>query len=112
MQMKDGSFPQNAFTDGSAHWQGIQMDETADPVLLAWQLKATDRYPSLVKPAADFILNAGPKTGQERWEETGGYAPATLAAEVAALVCAADMARQAGDGASADRYLKTADEWN
>jgi glucoamylase len=112
LQLQDGSFPQTAFPDGTPNTNGIQLDQTATPILLAWQLKAADRYASLVKPAADFIARIGPKTQQERWEETGGYSPATLAAEIAALVCAADLARQAGDGASADHYLETADQWN
>jgi len=112
LQKGDGGFPQTAFPDGTPNTQGIQLDQTATPVLLAWQLKAVDRYASLVKPAADFIARTGPKTPQERWEETGGYSPATLAAEIAALVCAADLAKQAGDNASAAEYLKIADEWN
>jgi glucoamylase len=112
LQLPDGSFPQTALPDGTPNTRGIQLDQAATPILLAWQLKAADRYASLVKPAADFIARVGPKTGQERWEEIGGYSPATLAAEVAALVCAADLAKQAGDSASAEAYLKTADEWN
>jgi glucoamylase len=111
-QQADGSFPQSSSTDGSPRQGAVQLDATAAPILLAWQLKVADRYQSLVKPAADFILKTGPRTEQERWNEIGGYAPATLAAEVAALVCAADMARASGDGAGAERYLKTADEWN
>ncbi len=112
LQLADGSFPQTAFPDGTPNTIAIQLDQTAAPILLAWQLKAIDRYQSLVKPAADFIAKTGPKTEQERWEEAGGYSPATLAAEVAALVCAADLATQAGDSASAARYLATADDWN
>ena len=112
LQMADGGFPQTAFPDGTPNTQGIQLDQTATPILLAWQLKAVDRYASLVKPAADFIVRTGPATQQERWEETGGYSPATLAAEIAGLVCAADLAKQAGDAAGAEAYLKTADEWN
>ncbi|HWQ13463.1 MAG TPA: glycoside hydrolase family 15 protein [Roseiflexaceae bacterium] len=112
LQREDGSFPQNAFLDGTPKWQSIQLDEVADPIILAWHLRATDRYESLVRPAADFILKLGPRTPQERWEEIAGYSPATLAAEVAALVCAADLAAQAGDAASAERYLRAADEWN
>jgi len=112
LQLQDGSFPQTAFPDGTPNTTGIQLDQTATPILLAWQLKAIDRYASLVKPAADFIARVGPKTPQERWEEQGGYSPATLAAEIAALVCAADLAKQAGDSAGAAAYLKTADEWN
>jgi glucoamylase len=112
LQLPDGSFPQTAFPDGTPNTTGIQLDQTATPILLAWQLKALDRYQSLVKPAADFIARTGPITKQERWEEVGGYSPATLAAEIAALVCAADLATQAGDGGGAAHYLKTADEWN
>ena len=112
LQLPDGSFPQTAFPDGTPNTTGIQLDQTATPILLAWQLKAVDRYQSLVKPAAEFIAKTGPITKQERWEEAGGYSPATLAAEIAALVCAADLATQAGDGVGAAHYLKTADEWN
>jgi glucoamylase len=112
LQLQDGSFPQTAFPDGTPNTSGVQLDQTATPILLAWHLKAADRYASLVKPAADFIARVGPATQQERWEENEGYSPATLAAEIAALVCAADLARQAGDSASAAQYLKTADEWN
>jgi glucoamylase len=112
LQLRDGSFPQTAFPNGAPNTNAIQLDQTATPILLAWQLKALDRYQSLVKPAADFIAKTGPITKQERWEEAGGYSPATLAAEIAALVCAADLATQSGDSASASQYLKTADEWN
>ena len=47
-------------------------------------------------------------TPQDRWENQGGYSPATIAAEIAGLVCAADIARANGDGKSAATYLKTA----
>jgi len=113
LQRNNGGFPQNTFVDGRTRWSGLQLDEVADPILLAWQLKAAERYQSLVKPAADFLVARGsPSTSQERWEENGGYSPATIAAAVAALVCAADLARQAGDSAGAETYLKTADDWN
>lgn len=112
LQKPDGSFPQNAFLDGRARFGGLQLDEVADPIILAWQVKAVERYESLVRPAADFIVAHGPRTDQERWEENGGYSPATLAAEVAGLVCAADMALQVGDVEGAARYAEVADAWN
>jgi glucoamylase len=112
VQKADGSFPQNVAPDGTPHWTALQLDQIASPIILAWHLKAGDRYASLVKPAADFILAHGPATQQDRWEENAGYSPATLAAQVAALVCAADLARQAGDAAGAERYLMIADRWN
>jgi glucoamylase len=61
--------------------------------------------------AADFVTGNGPATGEERWEEMGGYSPSTIAAEIAGLVCAADLASQAGDTNDAGRYLRTADAW-
>jgi glucoamylase len=28
--------------DGSPHWPNLQLDEVADPILLAWQLRRFD----------------------------------------------------------------------
>lgn len=112
-QKADGSFPQNSWVDGRPIGGGLQMDQVAFPLVLAYQLKRNDRKTWLkhIKPAADFIAANGPRTNQERWEEKGGYSPSTVAAEIAGLVCAADVATVNGDRVSADRYLKTADEW-
>jgi glucoamylase len=109
-QKADGSFPQNTEVDGTPHWTGLQMDEVALPIVLASQLGRADRWPG-VERAADFIVGHGPQTDQDRWENQGGYAPGTIAAEIAGLVCAADIARRNGDMASAARYEATADAW-
>ncbi len=111
-QLSNGAFPQNSYADGRPFLTATQLDQVAAPILLAWSLKAVDHYGSLVKPAADLIYTKGPKTDQERWEENKGYSPATIASEISALVAAADLARQAGDPASAGRYLARADEWH
>jgi glucoamylase len=108
-----GRFPQNAWVDGRPYWQGSQMDQQAMPILLAWRLGPAvygPLWPS-IRLTAEYLLRAGPRTMQERWEENGGYSPSTLAAEIAGLVAAADMARQQGDSASAARYLARADAW-
>lgn len=110
-QQPDGSFPQNSWLDGTPYWRGLQMDQVAFPILLAYQLGETARYTSLVKPAADFIVENGPFTPQERWEENSGYSPSTMAAEIAGLVVAAKMARDVDDLGSAALYLATADDW-
>ncbi|MEA2311326.1 MAG: glucoamylase, partial [Solirubrobacteraceae bacterium] len=112
-QKPDGSFPQNSEVSGAPHWTNLQMDEVAFPLVLAWQLGRADAttYRDHLKKAADFIVANGPVTPQERWENQGGYSPATIAAEIAGLVCAADLARRNGDTASATRYLATADDW-
>jgi glucoamylase len=76
-------------------------------------LQRSDRTTWLkhIKPAADFIVSKGPATEQERWEEKRGYSPATIAAEIAGLVCAARIAALNNDKPSGDRYLQRADEW-
>ncbi len=112
-QKPDGSFPQNSEVDGTQRWENLQLDEVGLPLLLAWQLRAFDpaTWRDHVKPAADFLLANGPVSPQERWENQSGYSPATIAAEVAGLVAAADIARRNGDAAAAGRYLATADHW-
>lgn len=111
LQRPDGSFPQNAWVDGTPYWHGLQHDQVAFPVLLAHQLGGNKFYLSLVKPAADFLLRHGPWTDQERWEENSGYSPSTMAASIAALVVAAEMAREHGDYTPAAHYLAKADKW-
>jgi glucoamylase len=112
-QKRDGSFPQNSWMDGRPIGGGLQMDQVALPLVLAYQLQRTDRKTWLkhIKPAADFILRAGPATEQDRWEEKPGYSPSTIAAEIAGLVCAARVAAINRDNGSANTYLKKADEW-
>ncbi len=112
-QKPDGSFPQNSWLDGRCGWCSLQLDEVAYPLIIAYQLKRFDKatYENHVKKAADFLVKTGPKTTQERWEEKPGYSPSTIAAEIAGLVCAADIAKRNGDETSANLYLKTADEW-
>jgi glucoamylase len=112
-QESDGRFPQNSWLDGRPYWTGIQMDDIAYPIILAWQLGKSDlsTWQKHVRPAAEFVIAHGPATQQERWEEVSGYSPSTIAAEIAGLVCAAEIARQNNAAVDADRYLHVADDW-
>jgi glucoamylase len=113
-QLPAGDFPRVSFTSGSDIDPRAQHqeDETAFPIILAWQLSRKDLW-SKVKAAADNIRSTGPgpMDRTERWEEQQGLSPSSIAAEIAALVCAADMAQALGDAASAATYLSTADAW-
>ncbi|MDQ1744897.1 MAG: glucoamylase [Pseudonocardiales bacterium] len=118
-QKPDGSFPQNSTVAGTPFWTGLQLDEVALPIVLAYQLRRFDAATwSHVKSAADFLIgfsqdgNAAPWSPQDRWENQSGYSPATIASEIAGLVCAATIARANGDATSATRYLHTADAWH
>ncbi|HEX8151206.1 MAG TPA: glucan 1,4-alpha-glucosidase [Pyrinomonadaceae bacterium] len=112
-QKPDGSFPQNSWLDGRPFWGSLQLDEVAYPLVLAYQLGRFDRdtFVRHVRPAADFVVTRGPSTPQERWEEKSGYSPSTIAAEIAGLVCAAEIARRNGDEVSASIYLAAADDF-
>ncbi|CAA9320527.1 MAG: GH15 [uncultured Nocardioidaceae bacterium] len=111
-QNEDGSFPQNTLLDGTPYFGSLQLDEVALPIVLARQLRRFDRETwDHVRRAADFLVAHGPVTPQERWEEEGGYSPSTIAAEIAGLVSAADLARRQGDEAARALYLATADDW-
>ena len=65
----------------------LQMDEVADPIILAYQLGdyGSSYFTSVKELAGDLVAN-GPATPEERWEEAGGYSPATMAAEIALAV--------------------------
>ena len=128
-----GWFLQKTEVDGTLEWVGVQLDQTAMPIMLGWKLwqaghvsdaEMSRMYADMIKPAADFLVEGGtvgllwndrtitpPWTQQERWEEQEGYSPSTTAAVVAGLVTAAEIARASGDAASADRYLATADDY-
>ncbi|OLE29290.1 MAG: glucan 1,4-alpha-glucosidase [Actinobacteria bacterium 13_1_20CM_3_71_11] len=113
-----GSFPRYSPVSGTAGATPAQLgcceqlDQDAFPIVLADQLGLTDAGTwSKVKLTADHIAAIGPDTPSERWEEQPGKSPSTIAAEIAGLVCAADLARRNGDTASAGRYEATADSW-
>ncbi|MCI4346876.1 MAG: glycoside hydrolase family 15 protein, partial [Thermoplasmata archaeon] len=109
-QRPDGGFAQNFWLNGDPYWSGVQLDEVALPILLADRLDRAgaleqfDPYPAVVA-AARFLVEQGPVTGQERWEETSGYSPSTLAAHIAALIAAARFTRERGAAGSA-RFLE------
>jgi glucoamylase len=109
-QQPDGGFPQNFWIDGTAYWTGVQLDEIAFPIMLAFRLHKLGALGSfdpgpMVKAAARYLMVKGPVTPQDRWEENSGYSPSTLAANIAALICAAELARIHGEPLNA-RYLE------
>ncbi|MEX0675707.1 MAG: glycoside hydrolase family 15 protein [Pirellulales bacterium] len=113
-QTADGGFHQNFWINGDPYWSGVQLDEVSFAILLAWRVKQAgalrdfDPY-SMVLRAAAYLVRQGPATPQERWEENSGYSPSSLAANIAALACAALMADEHGDDATAGYLWQYAD---
>lgn len=101
-QYPDGGFAQNFYVDGEVKRRGLQLDEVAKPIMLAWHLKQAqalgqfDPYFTVIS-AAKYLILQSPVTQQERWEQSSGFSPATLAVTIAALICAATWAKEAGD---------------
>ena len=114
-QHPDGGFAQNFWIDGKPYWSGIQLDEVAFPIILAWRLWKLgglgdfDIFPFVARAAA-FLVRYAPVTQQERWEENAGYSPSTLAVVISALVCAADISRGLGSGELA-AFLEDYADW-
>jgi glucoamylase len=119
-QEDDGHWPQNMWLDGTPYWPGIQMDESAFPILLvdlarrehALSVGDIERFRTMVVKAAAFIVRNGPVTQEDRWEEDPGYSPFTLAAEIAALLAAADIVELNNEKDTARFLRETADAWN
>ncbi len=114
-QRPDGSFAQNFWVDGTPYWTGIQLDEVAFPIILAWRLwkmNGLGKFEvfSFVEAAAAFLVRYAPVTQQERWEENAGYSPSTLAAVISGLICAADIAR-AYQAIELAAFLETYADW-
>jgi len=113
-QLADGGFYQNFWIDGQPYWIGIQLDEVAYPIILAWRLKLAnalqefDPWP-MVKAAAGYLVRHGPATHQDRWEENSGYSPSTLAVHISGLVCASCFAAERGETKLATYFLQYAD---
>ena len=115
-----GNWSQNMWLDGRPYWSGIQMDETAFPILLVDLMRREapealgklERWWPMVRSAAGFIIRNGPVTQQDRWEEDSGYSPFTLAAEISALLAAADIADLTGHAPQAQTMRDAADAWN
>ena len=119
-QEADGHWAQNMWLDGTPYWQGLQMDETALPILLV-DLAARegvlddlerDACWPMVRRAVAFLVGNGPVSPQDRWEEDPGYAPFTVAAQIAALLAAADLADRVGEPTASAYLRETADAWN
>jgi len=128
-----GWFLQKTHVDGQIEWVGVQLDQTAMPIMLGWRLwkagqvsdaEMARMYATMIKPAADFLVDGGkigldwndrtitpPFTQQERWEEQEGYSPSTTAAVITGLTVAAEIARASDDAASAERYQAAADDY-
>jgi glucoamylase len=112
-QRVDGHWNQNQWLGGTSYWTGLQLDETAFPVLLAVCLAERSalhgiQIGDMVRRALAYIVRSGPATAEDRWEEDPGVNAFTLAACIAALVSGAAYL----DPPARQLALTVADYWN
>ncbi|MBV9345538.1 MAG: glycosyl hydrolase, partial [Gammaproteobacteria bacterium] len=112
-QHADGHWSQNQWLGGRGHWTGVQLDETAFPVLLAAALAERDalggtEVGDMVRRALGFLVREGPASDQDRWEEDAGLNTFTLAVSIAALVAGSRFLDPQARGLA----LTVADYWN
>jgi glucoamylase len=107
MQLDEAAYPillAGALRTGASHMHG-----KAGPRAVAFENLVTQTaLDGMIVRAARFIARTGPATGQDRWEETAGLCPSTLAPVVAALVVAAGHLPEP----AAAYCLELADDWN
>ncbi len=101
------------FVDGTALPGAVQLDEVAFPLLLAAKLAELGaplppECDDMIRRAGAYLARCGPTRGVDRWEETQGASPFTLALQVVALLVAAERFA----GAERDYLLSLADNWN
>lgn len=119
-QKADGSWPQNMWLEGKPHWKGLQMDQTAFPILVldlcmrnnAIDTASVKRYWPGIKKAIAFLIHNGPYTSQDRWEEEPGYTPFTIAVCIAAMLAGANVADENNEKVLANICREIADSWN
>ena len=112
-QMADGHWYQNQWLGGTGHWLGVQLDETAFPVLLSAALAERNalggtEIAAMVRAALGFLVREGPASDQDRWEEDAGLNTFTLAVCIAALVAGAPHL----EPDARELALAFADYWN
>jgi glucoamylase len=112
-QTEDGHWYQNQWLGGTPYWHGVQLDETALPVLFAEELEERDALggiavENMVRRALGYIARMGPSTQQDRWEENEGINAFTVTMTIGALVAGAALL----PSPAADWALALADFWN
>jgi glucoamylase len=112
-QHADGHWFQNQWLGSKPYWQGVQLDETAFPVLLSVTLAERGMLDGIeirdmIRRALGFIARTGPSSPQDRWEEDAGINTFTLSVCISALVAGADWL----DAGDRELALALADYWN
>jgi glucoamylase len=111
-----GAWAQSTWANGEPDQKDLEMDEVAQPILLAyhlWKIRAVavEEFWPMVRDAGLFLKEAGPWTAKDRWGESMGLSPHTIAFEISGLSGAAEMAEAMREFRMAELFRSTAAEW-
>ena len=118
-----GTWWQNYFTTGEAHWTALQLDQVGGPIYAHWlcwtetgDAELLEEYYEMSERAAEFLLSwdndwGFPRKHQDPWEEVWGYSTEGVASAIAGLRSMAAMADAVGDAELAERCRERADSW-
>ena len=112
-QLPDGHFPQNSQVDGTPDQNNIQLDETAFPIILAWQT-GRDRpevLPEHIRRPRTTWSRPARRPRRNGGRKPAGYSPSTIADRSPALTAAAEIADASQRHRAAAIYQCTADSW-
>ncbi len=119
-QEPDGHWSQNMWLDGTAYWRAC--NSTRRLCRFSWWTSPLATVCSTrlrVMPIGRWCARqqrfspvTGPQARRIDGKRQPGYAPFTIASEIAALLVAAEMADRTGDGTAATYLRETADAWN
>jgi len=120
---RHGTWWQNYYVTGEAHWRALQLDQVGGPIYahwLVWQETGNDdllsEYYAMSRRAAEFLLSYDnghgfPGKHQDPWEEIWGHSTEGTAASIAGLRAMGELADAHGDHEFAERCRDRANVW-
>ena len=115
-----GHWPQNMRITGEHVWNDDELDEVALPLVfvarvaragLASEAELAATWP-MVARGARWIMHHGPSTPRDRWEDTSGVTPFSLATAIVALLSAGELTDKLGHRDQVSPLFDLADEWH
>lgn len=115
IQLSNGQFPQNSWVNGDQSWSAFQIDQTGFPIVIVSRLVEAgivdySEFRDMVIRAADVLVQRGPWTEQERWEENGGLSPNSIAVACQGLM-EASWLEKTRDQNRSKKYSDTCMDW-
>ncbi|TKX55521.1 glycoside hydrolase family 15 [Halorubrum sp. SP3] len=120
---RHGTWWQNYYVTGEAHWRALQLDQVGGPIYAHWLVwretgddDLLDEHYDMSRRAAEFLLSYDngygfPEKHQDPWEEIWGHSTEGTAAAIAGLRAMSELADARDDEAFAAECSEQAAVW-